>query len=239
MNENKEKKSKGGSAESPELLRKKIARFSAVIYLCLAISVVVVATVGIFSISYDFEESLPQIDFPQVDFTPEASEPAPESKPEIPVGGEESGVIADLSEPEPAPLYYRPVAGEISKPFSIDALVFSETLKDYRVHVGVDIGCELGAEVLCYTDGVVQSVSEDYFYGVTVAVSHADGLVSYYMNLDPTLSEGIAAGAELKGGDVIGKVGNTARAENADSPHLHFELRVEGELIDPETELPE
>lgn len=240
MNENNEKNSNGNSGESPEPLTKKVARFSAIIYLGLAIAVVVVATVGIFSISYDYNESIPPVSFPELDFGSEESQtpPAESSKPEIPVGSDESGVAADLSEPEQRVLFYRPVSGEIIKDFSMDSLVFSETMKDYRVHSGVDIKAEPGETVVSYSDGVVASVTEDYFYGVTVAISHGEGMISYYMNLDPALSENISVGSDVLAGEKIGTVGNTARAESADPTHLHFELRLDGELVDPTDELP-
>ena len=241
MNENNEKNSNVSSGESPEPLTKKVARFSAIIYLCLAIAVVVVATVGIFSISYDYNESIPPVSFPELDFSPESSQTPPDepSKPEIPVGGEESGVDAELSEPEPEVMFYRPVSGEIIKGFSMDALVFSETMKDYRVHSGVHIQAELGSDVVAYSNGVISSVTEDYFYGVTVSITHDEGAISYYMNLDPALAEIVSVGNEVLAGQIIGKVGNTARIESADPPHLHFELRFDGELVDPESELPE
>lgn len=240
MNENNEKNNGGNSGESPEPLTKKVARFSAIIYLVLAIAVVVVATVGIFSISYDYNESIPSVSFPELDFGNEDPQtpPAESSKPELPVGNEGSGVNSDLSEPEQRVLFYRPVSGKIIKQFSMDALVFSETMKDYRVHSGVDIKAEPGETVVSYSDGVVASVTEDYFYGVTVAISHGEGTVSYYMNLDPTLAENISVGNDVLAGEKIGTVGNTARAESADPTHLHFELKVNGELVDPADELP-
>lgn len=240
MNENNEKNSNGNSGESPEPLAKKVARFSAIIYLGLAIVVVVVATVGIFSISYDYNESIPPVSFPELDFGSESSQtpPVESSKPEIPVAGDGSGVDSDLSEPEQRVLFYRPVSGEVIKNYSMDVLVFSETMKDYRVHSGIDIQADPGETVVSYSDGVVASVNEDYFYGVTVAISHGEGIVSYYMNLDPELAENISVGSEVLAGEMIGTVGNTARAENADPTHLHFELRLNGELVDPTDELP-
>ena len=52
------------------------------------------------------------------------------------------------------------------------------------------------------------------------------------------LAEGIAVGSEVHCGDKLGTVGGTARIESRDKPHLHFELRVNGKLTDPEPELP-
>ena len=54
------------------------------------------------------------------------------------------------------------------------------------------------------------------------------------MNLAQTLPDGIQAGAEVKGGDVIGAVGVSAIIEADDGPHLHFETRYKGFAFDPQ-----
>lgn len=244
MNDNQENRNLSDEERVKEPFTKKVARFSAFIYLGLAITVVIVATVGIFSISYDYEASLPPISFPEIDLTPpETSVPQnviqnPETS-DKPVGSDQSGIDADVSEPAPSRvMFYRPVDGEIIKDYSMEALVYSETMGDYRVHSGIDIAAEVGSEVVVFTDGVVAAVTDDYFSGTTVAVTHELGTVSYYMNLDPTLAEGIAVGTEVLAGQVIGYVGTTARNEALDPSHLHFELRVNGSTVDPTDELP-
>lgn len=234
MNDNQEKNNFDDDCEKEPLV-KKAARFSAFLYLALAIVVVIVATVGIFNVSYDYEESIADITFPEISFDTDFSVPEAVSK-EEPVGNEQSNVDADvLVEPQ----FFSPVSGEIVKFHDLEKLIFSETMGDYRVHKGIDIKAELGAEVVSFTDGVVSSVTDDYFYGTTVAITHDRGVVSYYMNLDPELKQGIAVGSEIKAGEAFAKIGSTARVEAADEPHLHFELRVNGELIDPRSELPE
>lgn len=243
MNDNFENNNNSEAGNANEPFVKKIARFSAFIYLGLAITVVIVATVGIFSISYDYDTSLPPISVPEIDFTPDVSIPdAPVTEPEtsdLPVGNEQSGVNDELSQPEaPRVMYYRPVEGEIIKEHSVDKLVYSETMQDYRVHGGIDIACAESAEVIAFADGTVASVKEDYFDGVTVAITHDKGVVSYYMNLSPELAEGISVGAEVLAGQLIGTVGTSSRAEALDPTHLHFEMTVNGLLVDPEPELP-
>lgn len=243
MNDNFENNNQNEPLNEREPFAKRIAKFSAFIYLGLAITVVIVATVGIFSISYDYEASLPPVSFPEIDFEPEVSLPmdviTPPETSDTPVGNEQSGVDAETSEPNaPRVMFYCPAEGEIIKSHSLETLVFSETMKDYRVHSGIDIACALGDEVVAFTDGTVASITNDYFNGTTVAISHDQGVVSYYMNLDPELAENIAVGSEVLAGQVIGYVGSSARAEALDPAHLHFELRINGEPIDPEPELP-
>ncbi len=245
MNDNFENNNQSGTPEQREPFVKRIAKFSAFVYLALAITVVIVATVGIFSISYDYDTSLPEISIPEIDFTPDISFPdsdKPVTEPEtsdVPVGNEQSGIDAEVSEPEaPRVMYYRPVEGEVIKTHSLDKLVYSETLKDYRVHGGIDIACSENAEVAAFTDGTVASITEDYFEGVTVAITHEQGVVTYYMNLSPELAEGISVGAEVLAGQIIGTVGSSARSEALDPTHLHFEMTVNGLPVDPEPELP-
>ncbi len=234
MNDNQEKNSFDDDCEKEPFV-KKAARFSAFLYLGLAIVVVIVATVGIFNVSYDYEESIPEISFPEVSFDTDFSVPKEESK-EEPVGNEQSNIDADVEE---AKKYYSPVSGEIVKFHDLQNLVFSQTMNDYRIHQGVDLKANAGTNVVAFTDGVVSSITDDYFYGTTVAITHDRGVVSYYMNLDPALKEGLFVGSEVKAGEAFAKVGRTARIEAADEPHLHFELRVNGELINPKDELPQ
>lgn len=244
MNDNQENKDLFEDEPKREPLTKRIAKFSAFIYLGLAITVVIAATVGIFSISYDYDASLPPVSFPEIDLTPpDVSLPVEESEREetsdSPVGNEQSGVTPDVSVPEPPrTMYYFPVEGEVIKNYSMDALVYSDTMKDYRVHSGIDIASPVGSEVIAFTDGVVSAVSDDYFNGMTVVITHEQGVVSYYMNLDPTLAEGIEVGAEVLAGQPVGYVGTTARIEALEPAHLHFEMRVNGSHIDPLPELP-
>ena len=218
---------------------KKVTSMSAFIYLALAILVVTVATIGIFSISYDYEEvSIPEVSIPElnVNVKPDISVPVT-PMPDTQVGTEQSGVEDDIVSEAPIVKFVHPIrGGSILKDYSMDKLVYSDTMGDYRVHSGVDIAADAGSEVYAYTAGTVLSVTEDYFYGLTVAVSHDWGTVSYYMNLDPALAA-VSEGMEVKAGDVIGFVGTSARAESADESHLHFEMRVNGALIDPEPEL--
>ena len=125
-----------------------------------------------------------------------------------------------------------PIVGEITKSHSLDTPVFSDTLKEWRVHTGIDISAEEGAEVYASADGKVTKVYSDPFLGKTVEITHEGGIVSVYSNLS---SEGIKVkeGDKLNSGDVIGTVGDTSISELADEAHLHFAIKVNGVSVNP------
>jgi len=124
-----------------------------------------------------------------------------------------------------------PVTGEITNPFSNGELVKSNTLGVWRTHDGIDIGAALGTEVKAMQKGVVSEVFSHAMWGVCITVDHGDGVVSSYMGLDKNVK--VTAGDEVSAGDVLGAVGNTAEAECADPPHLHFAVKKNGEWVDP------
>ena len=225
----------------------KYSRLSAYLYLAMALLIVAVAAFSIFALN----RSIPEVDYSQPDVsftlppTPDVSVPStPDVSlphvPDHPVINEQSGV-EDTSSDSPAeadkPSAVCPVEGaRVLKSCSLDALVFSETMRDYRVHTGLDLAAAVGTEVKCFDAGTVESVQDDAFFGRTVTVRHGYGLVTVYANLDPS-AETVAVGAELAAGDRIGAVGASAIVESAEDPHLHFEMLLNGERIDPEREL--
>lgn len=131
------------------------------------------------------------------------------------------------------PTFSLPVSGKLTKVHDSELQVFSNTMQDYRVHLGVDISAPENAEVSAVADGTVAEVWEDAMMGQCVAINHSGDAVSVYKNLSGTLPEGIEAGATVKAGDVIGYVGDTAMTELADESHLHFEMTVGGIQVDP------
>lgn len=131
------------------------------------------------------------------------------------------------------PDFSLPASGKVIKYHDAKLQVFSTTMNDYRVHLGVDIATASAAPVYCAADGVVKKVWKDPMMGYTVAVEHSGDAVTYYKNLDETLAKDIKEGAKIKAGAEIGKVGESAMAEIAEEPHLHFEMTVGGKAVDP------
>lgn len=129
--------------------------------------------------------------------------------------------------------YCLPVSGSIIKTYDPLLAVFSMTMNDYRAHTGVDIAAQPGDAVCCITDGKITDVYDDKFWGTCVEVEHDGGLCSVYRNLSPELPENIAPGSVVEAGAQIACVGESAKVEAADSPHLHFELVKDGIAQNP------
>ena len=132
---------------------------------------------------------------------------------------------------EPPQLIVEPLKGEVLMAFSVDQLVYSPTLADWRTHDGVDISAKPGTTVLAATAGTVASVEDHPLMGTTVVIDHEGGYTTTYANLQakPTVEPGDTVTA----GQIIGAVGTTASAEAAQSPHLHFSVTRDGEAVDP------
>jgi murein DD-endopeptidase MepM/ murein hydrolase activator NlpD len=126
-----------------------------------------------------------------------------------------------------------PVSGALGKGHDPEVQVFSGTMQDYRVHLGIDIQTEEGAPVYASAAGTVSRIWDDVRYGKCVAVSHSGKAVTIYKNLSVDLADGIEEGAQISAGRLIGAVGDTAMVEIADEPHLHFEMTVNGIAVNP------
>lgn len=131
--------------------------------------------------------------------------------------------------------YIKPCDGYILKEHSADLPVYSTTLSDYRIHVGVDVTGEIGTPVLSVCGGVVTDIYNDDLYGKTVCVQNKDGYTVKYSNLLPTVNANVNVGALLSTGDVIGGIGDTALCEAVDASHLHLEMYDKsGNAVNPE-----
>ena len=140
--------------------------------------------------------------------------------------------VAAQVQDEP-PTFVLPVSGAMTKGHDLTLQVFSNTMRDWRVHNGIDIAATAGSPVYAAADGTVSAIWEDVSYGTCISVAHSGDCITYYKNLNPILADGIAVGTEVEQGQLIAAVGESAMVEIADEPHLHFELSVEGEYVDP------
>lgn len=126
-----------------------------------------------------------------------------------------------------------PVEGGLLQVHDLQVLTYSTTMRDYRIHTGIDVETEAGAAVYACASGVVAEIGVDALMGNTIVLDHGNGVQSIYRNLSDTLPEGVVVGASVKAGQLIGAVGESAIVEVGELPHLHFELTNGGEQVDP------
>ncbi|SHL73070.1 LysM domain-containing protein [Hymenobacter psychrotolerans DSM 18569] len=101
--------------------------------------------------------------------------------------------------------------------------------RGYRWHYGVDLDLETGDSVKAAFDGVVRIVKWDGSgYGNYVLIRHYNGIETLYGHMQKSL---VTPGTFVKAGQLIGRGGSTGRSSGS---HLHFEVRYEGNPIDPE-----
>lgn len=128
-----------------------------------------------------------------------------------------------------------PVEGDVYNGWT-ESLIFNETMGDMRPHLGIDIEGALGTDVVAVAAGTVETVTEDFLYGITVTVTHEGGVKSVYSNLAEDVS--VEEGEHIKAGALIGTIGDTSHIEAVGSPHLHFEMFKGGDNVDPVDYLP-
>lgn len=127
--------------------------------------------------------------------------------------------------------FEKPVEGEITKEYAKDNLIYSETLKEWITHMGIDIKADKTTVVKAAEEGTVKTIKNDPRYGITVVIEHQDGFQTVYANL--LTSEFVVEGEKIEKGQSVGTVGNTAVFEIADEPHLHFEILKDSIQVDP------
>lgn len=131
----------------------------------------------------------------------------------------------------PAVSFMFPLEGEVINPYSNGELVKSKTLKEWRTHDGVDLKAPADTPVKAACGGVVEDVAEDGRWGMMVTISHEGGYQTYYCGLKTDTE--VSKGQEIKAGDIVGYVGNTAEIEISEESHLHFAMKKDGEWTDP------
>lgn len=127
--------------------------------------------------------------------------------------------------------FAKPTEGEVITQFAQENLVYSETLKEWITHTGIDIKADKTSVIKAAADGIVSSIVNDPRYGLTVVISHDEGYQTVYSNL--LTAEFVVEGEEVKQGQTIGTAGNTAAFESNMECHLHFEIMQDGKYLDP------
>lgn len=117
-----------------------------------------------------------------------------------------------------------PVSGPVTSGFGMRV---DPVTHQYQLHAGIDIGAGYGAPVGAADDGTVIYAGTMSGYGRVVVIDHGGGLSTLYGHLS---AYGVAKGQEVSRGSQIANVGCTGFCTG---PHLHFEVRVNGDPVDP------
>jgi len=120
-----------------------------------------------------------------------------------------------------------PTAGWLSSAFSRSR--FHPILHIARPHEGIDVSAPMGAPIVAPAAGTVTMVTVQTGYGNVLEIDHGDGIVTKYAHCSRIV---VRVGQRVKRGQVIANVGNTGLSTG---PHLHYEIHVNGRVVDPLT----
>lgn len=131
----------------------------------------------------------------------------------------------DMSEISGIKLATKPITGTITSRYGERSSLRSST------HTGLDIAATRGTPIQVVADGTVTSASYNGAYGNLVKVDHGNGIETWYAH---TSKMYVTVGQTVTAGEVIATVGSTG---NSTGPHLHFEIRMNGEHVNPQNYL--
>lgn len=95
-------------------------------------------------------------------------------------------------------------------------------------HTGLDIACTTGTDIKVVSNGTVTFSGKKGSYGNLIIVDHGNGVETWYGHCSKLYEK---VGDTVNAGDVIAAVGSTG---NSTGPHLHFEIRINGECVNPQ-----
>lgn len=117
-----------------------------------------------------------------------------------------------------------PAHGNISSPYGWrkDPQNWSD-----KFHRGIDISASYGSDILASADGTVIFAKNYGGYGNAIIINHGNDITTLYGHASKLL---VRSGNTVKKGQIIGKIGSTGKSTG---PHLHFEIHINGNCIDP------
>lgn len=120
--------------------------------------------------------------------------------------------------------FIRPVEGRVTSGFGMRV---HPIFKVRKMHTGIDISAPTGTPIRAADSGVVVEAGYIRGYGYTVIIDHGGGVATLYAHCSALL---VAEGQEVQRGQTIARVGSTGYSTG---PHLHFEIRINGEPVNP------
>ncbi|MBV1707550.1 MAG: M23 family metallopeptidase [Hyphomicrobiales bacterium] len=124
-------------------------------------------------------------------------------------------------------LIRKPISGgRMSSPFGWR---FHPILHINRLHTGVDWAAPIGTPIVAAGNGTIIKAGWSTGYGRRVEIQHAYGYVTTYNHMS-AFGRGITTGAHVRQGQIVGYVGMSGLATG---PHLHYEVKINGQYQDP------
>lgn len=117
-----------------------------------------------------------------------------------------------------------PVHGWFSSGYGKRLSPFTGTI---MMHKGIDVAAYSGTPIVAPADGRVEAVDRDSGLGNVVVIDHGYGIKTLYGHLSQTY---VHPGMRVKRGEAIAAVGNTGLSTG---PHLHYEVHINGQTVDP------
>jgi murein DD-endopeptidase MepM/ murein hydrolase activator NlpD len=118
-----------------------------------------------------------------------------------------------------------PVRGAINSEFGRRESPWAAGSAEF--HSGLDIAAKHGTRVIAPAAGTVVFAGRQADYGVTLVIDHGNDLQTLYGHLSRTA---VAVGQKVERGQVVASTGNTGRSSG---PHLHYEIQVKGQAVNP------
>lgn len=122
-------------------------------------------------------------------------------------------------------LAYLPVQGTISSRYGVSSNIRRST------HTGLDIAAPNGTPIKAIQEGIVTCASYNGSYGNLVKIDHGNGVETWYAH---TCQMYVNVGQKIEAGETIAAVGSTGNSTGA---HLHLEIRINGEHVNPQNYL--
>lgn len=130
--------------------------------------------------------------------------------------------IDNMPEVNGIKLAYTPITGMISSRYGVNSRIRRSS------HTGLDIASPLGTPIKVVASGTVICASYNGAYGNLVKVNHGNGVETWYAHTNKMY---ISVGQKVEAGEVIAEVGSTGNSTGA---HLHLEIRINGEHVNPQ-----
>ena len=102
-------------------------------------------------------------------------------------------------------------------------------LRYSRMHRGIDFAAPIGTPVYAAGNGRIEVIGRNSGYGNYIRIDHRGGYATAYAHLS-RFAQGLQQGSAVSQGEVIGYLGNTGLSTG---PHLHYEILVDGQQVDP------